>query len=339
MQRTLTLFAAVSVAAMLALALPGPAQAQNPNLGTAGAQFLQIPVGAQAVGMAGAYLGMAEDAVALFWNPAGITYVERQAVHFSHLQWFATVHMTSVAYVLNLERWGVFGVSANSLGMDKMEVTTELQPEGSGEFWDAQDVSLGVTYARGLTDRMSVGVTAKYVRQRIWHESASGVAFDVGTQYRLDFRQLVIAMAMTNFGADLRLDGRDLDVVHDRNVSIPRNRLTPARLQTETYPLPLHFQVGIAFDVYRSPFLALRAAVDAAHPNDNNERINLGAELALRQVAFLRAGYRYNYDEEDWTLGAGVRLPLARSRVRVDYAYSFFNLLDDVQRFSLGIEF
>jgi hypothetical protein len=289
--------------------------------------------------MAGAYVGMAEDAVALFWNPAGVTHVARHAVHFSHLQWFATVHLTSVGYVINLDRWGVLGLSVNSLGMDKMEVTTELQPEGSGEFWDAQDVALGLTYARALTDRMSVGLTAKYLRQRIWHESASGVAFDVGTQYQLDFRRLVIAMAMTNFGADLRLEGRDLDVVHDRNVSVSRNRLTPARLQTETYPLPLHFQVGIAFDVYRSPFLAVRSALDAAHPNDNRERINFGTELAIRQIAFLRAGYRYNYDQESWTLGAGVRLPFARSRVRVDYAYSFFELLDDVQRFSLGMEF
>ncbi|MGQ9561837.1 MAG: PorV/PorQ family protein [Candidatus Oleimicrobiaceae bacterium] len=335
MQRTLV----VAIVALGTLGAGSTARPQNPNLGTAGAQFLQIPVGAQAVGMAGAYVGMAEDAVALFWNPAGITHVQHHAVHFSHLQWFSSVHLTSAAYVINLDRWGVLGLSVNSLGMDKMEVTTELQPEGNGEFWDAQDLALGVTYARALTDRMSVGLTGKYVRQRIWHESASGVAFDVGTQYQLDFRRLVIAMAMTNFGADLKLAGRDLDVVHDRSTSLPRNRLTPARLQTETYPLPLHFQVGIAFDVYHSPFLTVRSAVDAAHPNDNDERIHLGTELALREIAFFRAGYRYNYDQESWTVGAGLRLAFARSRIRVDYAYSFFDLLDDVQRFSLGMEF
>ncbi len=313
--------------------------AQNPNLGTAGAQFLQIPAGAQAAGMGGAYVGVAEDALALFWNPAGITRVARRAAHFSHVRWFDTIHLTWAGAVVNLQHFGALGVSVCYLGMDEMEVTTELQPEGSGEFWDAYDVALGVTYARALTDRMSFGLTAKLVQQQIWHESAHGVAFDVGTQYRLDFRNLVIAMAMTNFGADLKLDGRDLDVVHDRNVSLPLNRLTPGRLKTKSYPLPLHFQVGVALDLYRSPFLAVRAAVDAAHPNDNYERINIGSEVAIRQVGFLRGGYRYNYDQEKWTWGAGILLPFSRSRVRLDYAYSLLDLVDDVQRVSVGIEF
>jgi len=58
---------------------------QNPNLGTAGAQFLQIPVGAQAVAMGGAYVAQARGPLALYWNPAGITQGRTHGFHLSHL--------------------------------------------------------------------------------------------------------------------------------------------------------------------------------------------------------------------------------------------------------------
>jgi len=121
-----------------------------------------------------------------------------------------------------------------------MEVTTELQPNGTGEFFDAQDLMIGVSYARRLTEGFSFGVTAKYVNQRIWNESATGFAFDVGTQYRIGFRDLTLAMSMTNFGADMKYNGRDLRFKFDKDSTLTYNRLAPSKLAAEDYPLPLH---------------------------------------------------------------------------------------------------
>ena len=59
--------------------------AQNPNLGTSGAQFLQLPVGARAEAMSGAIIGLTDDASAVFWNPAGIVKVNNVQAHFSYM--------------------------------------------------------------------------------------------------------------------------------------------------------------------------------------------------------------------------------------------------------------
>jgi hypothetical protein len=313
--------------------------AQNPNVGTVGAQFLQIGVGARAIGMGGAYVGVTNDVDALYWNPAGITRVKNHALKVSHLPWFDTIVRNFVGYVYNYGTRGAFGISVNYLSMDDMEVTTEMQPEGTGEFFGASDLSLGLTFGFNLTDRFSVGLTGKYIREKIWNETANGFAFDVGTQYRIDFKNLVIAMCMSNFGGDVRMHGRDLDVFYDTDENLPSNRETPAKLETEAYPLPLNFQVGIAMELVSTPMYKVLAAVDAVHPNDNNERLNFGIEVGYRSMLYLRGGYRYNYDDEGLTFGLGCVMPFSNYKAKFDYSYSTFDLFTNIQRFSIGFEF
>lgn len=313
--------------------------AQNPNIGTSGAQFLQIGVGARASALGGAYVGMAHDASALFWNPSGIADVANQSIHFSHTPWWATVNLNSAAYAFTIEEVGSFGVALTSLSMDRMEVTTEYAPDGTGEYFDAQDLMLGITYARHLTDRFNVGLTVKYVQQRVWNETASGIAFDIGTQYKLWFNNFTVGMSLSNFGGDLRYDGRDLTYKLDIDASLPNNRLAPVALQTDDYPLPLHFQVGVAMDLLRSDNVGWIVAADVIHPNDNHERVNFGTEVSLFDRFFLRGGYRYNYDDEDLTAGVGVALPIEGANILFDYAWAKYKLLPNVHRLSVGLTF
>ena len=113
----------------------------------------------------------------------------------------------------------------------------------------------------------------KLVNQRIWNETANGFAFDVGTQYRIGIEDLTIGMSMSNFGPDMKYDGRDLSVQYDGSTQLPENRLTPAQLAAEDYPLPLYFQVGVSMTVVNSEGFKMHVAADAAHPNDNKERV------------------------------------------------------------------
>ncbi len=315
------------------------ASAQNANLGTSGAQFLQIGVGAKSAALGGAYVALAQDAASLFWNPAGIASLPHQSVYFAHTPWRASIQLNSAAYALRVKDLGSFGAAVTVLSMDRMEVTTEYAPEGTGEFFDAQDLMMSLSFARPLNDRFNVGLTAKYIQQKIWNESASGVAFDVGTQYRLWFNNAVIGMSLTNFGGDIRFDGRDLSYRFDTDTGLPDNRLAPSKLETEAYPLPLHFQVGLALDVMRSGNFAWRLTADVTHPNDNSERVNFGSEVALFERAFLRGGYRYNYDDEDVSLGFGLAWPVTNGNLAIDYAYSRHDLLADVHRFAVGLSF
>jgi hypothetical protein len=315
------------------------ARADNPNIGTAGAQFLQIPVGARATAMGGAVVGHINDASSLFWNPAGIVGVPSGSLFAAYTSWWASVGLSHAAFVYSISDVGSFGVSVTMLGMDPMAITTELEPNGTGESFEARDLMVGLSYARRLTEDFSVGVTAKYVYQSIWHESASGIAFDIGTQYRIGIGDLTLAMAMTNFGGDMQMSGQDLDIQYDASGDVPNNRLSPARLESEQYPLPLHFQVGLSMTVIDLEDVGVLLAVDVTHPNDTRERVNLGTEVRLLQYLFLRGGYRINYDIESGTMGAGVRVPAGDLRVCFDYAYAIHDQLPDIHRISLGLDF
>lgn len=317
----------------------GEFYAQNPNLGTAGAQFLQIPVGARSEAMGGAVVGLADDASAIFWNPAGIVKVKNVQAHFSYMNWFDLFDFNAASIVYNAGDLGTFGASMVLLTSDEMEITTEEEPNGTGRFFDAGDLALGISYAKYLTDRFNVGITIKYVNQQIWNESASGFAFDIGTQYRLDFQNLTIAMCMTNFGADMQFDGPDLDFTYRKDNNFPLSRLVPSRLSTDEYPLPLNFQVGIGFDVFEYDFVKMRGAIDVTHPNDNAERAHFGTEFSFYDRFYVRAGYKYNYDDQDFTFGAGANVPLGSSAVYFDYAFSVYDILPSVHRVSLNLSF
>jgi len=314
-------------------------RAQNPNVGTAGAQFLKIPVGARAAGMAGAFTANANDASSIFWNPAGIVGVTSSALFVSHADWWATTKLDHAAFVQTIEDFGSLGVSMTVLSMDPMDITTEENPEGTGQTFDAKDLMIGLSYARKLTEDFSVGVTAKYVQQRIWNESAGGVAFDVGTQYRIGFRDLTIGMSMTNFGGDMTYSGRDLAVSYVNDPHNPFIRMTPANLAPDDYPLPLHFQVGLSISPYTSDEFSILLAADVAHPNDNSEQVNVGSEITIVHQFFLRGGYRFGYDTERGTLGGGVALPLGGVNLTFDYAYAMYDLLPAISRISLGMTF
>lgn len=313
--------------------------AQNPNLGASGAQFLQIPVGSRAEAMGGAIIGLADDASSVFWNPAGIVKVKNFQAFFSYIDWFSMFDLNAASIVYNAGDAGSFAASMIVFSTDKMEITTETEPNGTGRFFDAGDLALGISYARYLTDRFNVGVTVKYVHQRIWNETAAGFAFDIGTQYQLDFQNLTIAMSMTNFGGDMKYDGPDLDFTNRKNKNFPLSRLTPSRLLTEEYPLPLHFQVGIGFDVFETDFIKMKGAIDVTHPNDNQERAHFGTEFSFFDRLYLRGGYKLNYDDQTFAFGAGVNLLWSGNAIYFDYAYSVYDILPGVHRISLNLSF
>lgn len=313
--------------------------AQNPNLGTSGAQFLQIPIGARNTALGSAVVGLTDDASSIFWNPAGIANIQSTSLHFSFFNWFKFFDVNAFSIARNIGDLGTIGASILVLNMEKMEITTELEPNGTGRYFDAQDLAVGLTYARNLTDRFRFGITAKYIYQRIWNETSNGVAFDIGTQYTLDFKNLTIAMAMTNFGPDLNMSGPDLNVVHDRNKTFPLNRLTPARLATDDYPLPLHFQVGIGMDLFNTEFMKSRITIDASHPNDNQERLHFGTEIYFFDMLAIRGGYKHNYDDENFTFGGGIKTVFADYKFSFDYSYSAFKILPNVHRISINLEF
>ncbi len=305
--------------ALLGLVLPGLAYGDNEfqKVGTVGAQFLKIGYGARAAGMGSAYTAVAEDASAIFWNPAGVARLTDNVLSFNHTAWAAEIAMTQAAYVWHFG-WlpGTLALSARSLYMDEQPLRTVLDPTGSsGSTFDAGSVAFGMTYGRSLTDKFSVGVSGYYVREGLASFSATAYTFDFGTLYNTGFRSLKVGMVIANIGSDMKF--------LERSVKIPTI-----------------FRVGISMNIYRDDSNELLAAAEFSHPPDNSERGNFGAEYSYREFFFVRGGYNYRYDSEGLAAGFGIRFPASiSSNARLDYAYTDMGDLRQAHRFSLELSF
>ena len=315
------------------------------KVGTSAAPFLTVPIGPRANSLGGAFVAIADDASALYWNPAGIAKLNRNEFVAVHSEWIAGINHDFGGLVLQLGSGGTLGLSIISLTMDEMEVRTELQPEGTGEFFSANDLAIGATYAKNLTDRFSIGFTGKYIIQKIWHSQASGFALDFGTLFKTDlFNGMRIGAVITNFGQDMKMNGKDLRYFLDPDPNaIGNNDKIPARIETDGWPLPLNFQFGLSTDVINRNNSKLTLSVDALHPSDNFESINLGAEYALNGMIFLRGGYRNLFlvdNEEGITLGAGLDIaPAKGANLIVDYSYQDFGRFASINSFALSLHF
>lgn len=337
----------ILVSAMIPITSHGQRVATNVSkTGTTAASFLGIAVGAPAIGMGGAFVSLAHDPTALYWNPAGIATMPRSEALLAHTNWIADTKFDFAGFVLPLGNFGTLGLSFTSLSMEDMKVRTVEMPEGTGEFFSAGDLAVGISYARSLTDRFAIGFTAKFIQQRIWHESATAFAVDAGTKFKTDlFGGMVIGASLSNFGTPMRLSGRDTRqfIRLDPNKHGSNDRI-PTNIELDAWDLPLHFQFGVSTNVLHDDNYRWTVALDAIHPNDNYESVNVGSEFAFRDFIFLRGGFQslfLDQREGGLSFGIGVTSSLLSSSATVmfDYAYRDLGRLEGVHVFSVGFRF
>ncbi len=313
------------------------------KVGTTAAQFLKIGIGSRATAMGEAFVAVANDATALYWNPSGIAWLKKNEFFFNHINWLADIKYSYFGMVVPVGRYGVVGGSIASLSTGDMMVRTVDKPEGTGEYFNFSDLLVGVTYAKNFTDRFSFGVQMKYAYEKLWHMTAGGFALDISLLYIAQFHDIRLGMNFANFGGKFKLEGEDTRVIYDIDpAGDPPNIV--ADLRTKAYDLPLRFQVGIAGELFKTDKAYLTLAVDAVHPNDNTEYLNLGAELGLLDILFLRGGYRGLFmknNEGGLSFGAGLkyRAPGSPVYLSIDYSYVDYGRLKGVSRYSLGVAF
>jgi len=331
---------------MLLLFHPMAANSQSvTKVGTTAAGFLNIDVGAKAVGMGGAFVSVADDITAIYWNVAGIARLSQSQAMFTYSRWIADLSLHNTAIAFPMGNWGTLGAQATFLTIPDMERTTILEPDGTGEEFSAGSYALGVCYARNLTDRFSIGGTIKYVAEQIYHSRAQGVALDIGTLFTTPFHGLTMGMNISNFGSKMQMAGRDLLTQTDIDPQIYGNNANiNAHLETDRYDMPLMFRVGISMDVLKGRADShLILAVDAQHPNDDVESLNVGGEYTYHENYSLRAGYKSLFARdahEGLSFGAGIQHQLMdRTTVVFDYAYLDFSVFTSVQLFSLRLLF
>lgn len=323
-----------------------PLQAQRVRkVGTSAATFLRIFVGSRGSAMGGAFVSVANDPSAMYWNPGGLAQLKQSAVYVDHSPYLPGLDFNFLGLVLTSRNLGSVGVSVTALTTEKMLVTTPDQPMGTGETFTAASIAVGITYSRFLTQQFSIGGTFKYVNERIYNSSAAGIAFDIGTIFITPFYGIRLGVSISNFGNKMQMLGEDLNVRVDIAPDIQgNNQSVVGQLKTDRFEMPLIMRVGLSWDVIQTHSSRLTVAMDGVNPNDNAQSINVGLEYALfNETLQLRAGYNDMFlpdREKGLTLGLGLNVrQLQRLNIHVGYAYQEFRYLGGVNRFSFAISF
>lgn len=303
-------------------------------VGTAVAQFLEIGVGGRGTAMGDAFTSLTNDAGSAFWNPAGLVGIQQRNLYTTYTVWPADISIGSFAFAIDAGNIGTFAISSAYLMTGDMDVTTVFQPEGTGESFSISNFSLGLSYARFLTDRLSIGLTTKMVREKYLDYGYTTWALDMGTIYRTGFHGLNLGMSILHFGPEVKFSGDYIDYSDPKSVDVDKPKTF------ETYSLPINFRIGVSFNILETPTNRVTTAAEMMHPNNNLEQYNWGLEYCFNNMFFLRGGYRFNIDEGGFTLGTGADLKVLGDRgVTVDYSFADLGILKSVHRFSFAISF
>ncbi len=330
-----------NILTLFALLIFSAAMYSQTKVGTTAANFLTIPVGPRATGMGGAFVAVSDDATSAFWNPGGLSRAPRTELAIAHAEWLVNTDLNWIGLVFKMDENNAVSLAINQLDYGQEEITNHLAQDGTGEFWKAQDLSISLSYARNLTDRFSIGLTAKYISQTIWNESATAWALDVGLLFFTPLEGLRLGMNISNFGTEMKLDGDDLLLPADVDpANAGNNSNISSKLATESWPLPLQFSVGMGYDVFYSDEWRWVLAADALVPNNQTTYGNVGTELMWNRIISLRVGYTSLFKEaaqEGLTAGVGLQYDFGGFFAKIDYSYTDFGIFDEISRFSVSV--
>lgn len=318
-----------ALALVLASAFPASAGGVGTNL----AAFLEVDGGVRQMGMGGAFTGLADDAMCVFYNPAGLRFLEGSEVHMSASTFAADISYQHMGYGFRHSALpGYFAISWTIMQMPPFREKTEYY-DADNEFEvgalgnvDAGDMAWGGSYCWAFGEHMSVGATVKWYHLAMADAFAEGVCGDVGFLYDTPFRNLRVGASVNHIG--------------------PSNRWAGVGSATgfgDDFSMPTTYRAGASIRVFDVVTHRVVLSADYKRPANGSNRASVGTEYTFNKgkiFVYGRAGYRLGYDEEGLTLGAGVLFPSSQeSNIRIDYAYVDMGNLDYLQRVSVALFF
>ena len=276
-----------------------------------GSAFLKINTGARPAALGGAYTAMARDVDSIYYNPSGLSTLDKREFGATHAQWLLDTTFDFVGYAQPTS-YGTCGLGVTRLGAGKIE-GRDASGKTAGGF-QASDTAYAFSYAKG-----PLGGSVKFLRSQIAGYSAQTVAFDIGARHELAGRPLTLGAAVLNIGRGMQF----LDQVD---------------------PLPLTASIGAAYRLGGVLNLALDVRRDVQAGRFD---VGIGSEYALLPTFKLRAGYASQFDGatvgNNGLLGSlgglGADFGMRIKNYRADYTFTPFGSLGNVQRLSLGARF
>jgi hypothetical protein len=338
------------VACLLALSIE-TLFAQNKRVGTAAATELLIPIGGRDFAMGGSTIANSKGIEAIHWNPAGLGHLDGSAeVMFSSMTYIADIGVSYGGVGAKMGDFGNLALTVKALDFGEIPLTTNDDPDGrGGRFYSPTFVTVGLSYARSLTDAISVGTTLKVISEQIDRVSASGVALDFGVQYNGlgGIKGLQLGVAVKNIGPQLRYDGPGL--YQKGTASGGRRPEQNYKIDGAAFELPSLVEIGLA---YGGSFQDnMQWMVNGSFTNNNLylDEYRVGGQVGVKVEGiqlFGRAGIAMVPQVEKSqdnifgsTFGAGLSWMGAGIGITVDYAYRTTEFFDGNQVISVKLGF
>ena len=281
------------------------------NAGTRAMTFLKIGVGAEAMSMGESQVAATDDLYASYWNPAGLTRLQKPQIALMHNEWFAGINHEFVGFAAPLGNIGTVGVSSSYLSFGELQGRDRDGNETT--IFRPYDLALILSYARSFGSALAFGTNAKLLREQIADETGTGIAFDFGALYNFSEMPLSLGFNAQHLG--------------------PR-----VKFVEEAFGLPVTFRLGVAYKLWSE---ALTLTTDIIRPSDNDLAIGVGAGYTIGNILHLRAGYKYKIGGNDLGAISGLTggFGLTLRQFQLDYALVPFGILGLTHRFSLVANF
>jgi hypothetical protein len=314
--------------------------------GTAGGIQLLIPVGARGIAMGTANISNAYGIESLFWNPAGVAKLDHSVdLTFSHMNYIADIGVEYGAVATNIEGFGTLALSIKSLSVGNIPITTTDNPDGTGAVFAPQMITAGLTYAKLLTDRIAVGVTANFLTETLDKVSSSGIAFNAGVVYNslADINGLSFGLVLSNLGPQMKYSGSGLLVLS--TVGGLNRPPTYTLLNAASFELPSSIELGFGYKPQLDEMNSLQIAGTFQNNNFSGDEYKVGLEYGYNNIFFIRGGYSMSpkSQSEEYiyglTAGVGVNYDLEGIGIKIDYAFRKVEFLGDNHVFGLTLGF
>jgi len=284
--------------------------AQAAGVGTTGANFLKVGVGARELALGSAASVLTEGANAMNWNPGKLADLKQKSLSASYNMLFLDESQGFVGYASPLkEDMGVIGAGVNYLTVSDIEKRAGDTDAADSKFSN-NNMAVSFSYARAeVRPGLALGASLKYISQKLDTQTDKAVAVDLGSAYKIN-PVWTAAFVVQNLGSSIGPD-----------------------------KLPLILKGGAARRFFDGK-LAVAADADWL-ANDKRFYLDLGAEYALNSYLAFRAGYQAgrSADKLGGLTGLGAGLGLKFDRFALDYAYVPFGDLGDTHRMTLGFNF
>ncbi len=271
------------------------AKAQNDGAGNTGLAFLKLGVTSRAISMGESVVSNTNDASATHYNPAALFNGSKVNMVFMHNAQILGVRTEFLAGKIVFSKLAL-GFSLNNTSVDKIQVR-EIPGESLGEF-NAQNLAFGLSMGYKINDNLQVGLTGKFLFEKIYVDNASGIALDLGGLYKKD--RLSLGIAISNLGS-------------------------MSELKSQATKLPSSIRAGGSYGIVLTGISSmLNIAVDGYKVFDGGKfHANTGAELLYKDFLALRVGYQSGYENKSITTGIGLKYKaFALDYAFVPYKYS-----------------